>query len=206
MSINCIVGTTHLISSSSFKGSLLCLNNFCSSLYSTVTPPPTTFNSQVFFTHRDFFCRCWKNKKIIEKKKMCPHVSLRAHTKIAVFKKRPTATQSRQDCGMETCGSKSTTDWISWLWWMKGICGFVTWFSTVTEWAFSPCPDCRPLRLNRTEATAFVQDRLGHHDSSIFRGILNNGVHSMPILGKWKSWGWRSERKHRLLKCQHCCL
>lgn len=90
-----------------------------------------------------------KEKHKIKEKKMCPHISIRAHTTIAIFKKKATWLESRQDCGMKTCGSKSTTDWISWLRWMKGICSFVTWFSTVTEWAFSSCPDCRPLRLSK---------------------------------------------------------
>lgn len=127
------------------------------------------------------------------KKKMCPHASRQAHTKIAIFQKKPTWLESRQDCGMKTCGSKSTADWISWLRRMKGICSFVTWFSIVTEWAFSSCPDCRPLRLSKAEAAVSIQGRLGHHDSSIFRGILNYSSHSTLTLRKWQSWEWESE-------------
>ena len=102
-----------------------------------------------------------------KRKKNCPHVSFRPHTKIAIFQKKPPRPESRRDRGMKTCGCKSATDWISWLRWMKGICSFVSWFSAVTERAFSPCPDCRPLRLSKTEATASIQDGLGRHDSSI---------------------------------------
>lgn len=102
-----------------------------------------------------------------KKKKKCPHVSFRSHTKIAIFQKRTPQPESRRERGMKTCGCKSATDWISWLRWMTGICSFVSWFSAVTEWAFSPCPDCRPLRLSKTEATASIQDGLGRHDSSI---------------------------------------
>ncbi len=129
---------------------------------------------------------------------MCPHVSLRAHKKTAIFKKKPTRLQSRRDCGMKTCGSKSTTDWISWLRWMMGICSFVTWFTTVTEWAFSPYPDCRPLRLSKTEVTAFIQDRL---DSRIFWGIQNNSLQSVLILGEKKL-----KVKEQILKCQYLML
>lgn len=95
------------------------------------------------------------------------------HIKTAISKEKPTLPQSRRDCGMKTCGCKSTTDWISWLRWMKGICSFVTWFNTMAEQTFSPCPDYRPLTLSKIETTAFIQDRSGHRDSSIFRGILN---------------------------------
>ena len=166
--------TTHVVSRSSLKGSSTCPSLFFflpSSLHSTVNPPPSAFNSQVcFFTLGEFFCRCWKKKTKYHRKKRkknCPHVSFRPHTKIAIFQKKPPRPESRRDRGMKTCGCKSATDWISWLRWMKGICSFVSWFSAVTERAFSPCPDCRPLRLSKTEATASIQDGLGRHDSSI---------------------------------------
>ena len=159
-----------------------------------------TLKSQVFFILREFAEQT--NELQEKKKKMCPHASRKAHTKMAIFQKKPTWLESRQDCGMKTCGSKSTADWISWLRRMKGIWSFVTWFSIVTEWAFSSCPDCRPLRLSKTEATAFIQGRLGHHDSSIFRGILNYSSHSTLTLRKWQSWEWGSERQQRLLTWQ----
>lgn len=163
--------TTHVVSRSSLKGSSPCPSLFFppSSLRSTVNPPPSAFNSQVcFFTLGEFFCRCWEKKNHRKKKKKkCPHVSFRSHTKIAIFQKRTPQPESRRERGMKTCGCKSATDWISWLRWMTGICSFVSWFSAVTEWAFSPCPDCRPLRLSKTEATASIQDGLGRHDSSI---------------------------------------
>lgn len=145
MSVKLISEITQLVSSSVFfffwkadvDYTLLFLFSILQNSESSLSSLPTTLTSQVFFTLREFFTKKTHKKRILERRRRrrsCVHMyHCGPVQRLQYLKRSLTRLQSRQDCGMKTCGSESTTDWISWLRWMNGICSFVTWFSTVTK-------------------------------------------------------------------------